>query len=111
MWRISVISDDWVDKGCHIHIRHVELSVHPDHLGGIVFRRVFSSTLDADYHRANQIALDLLGDGEFVRKLATDVRRAMNFLQGITGYKRSLALGRLREFNFILVALEKLEAE
>ena len=46
MCRISAVSEDWVDKGCHVHVASVELALRPDHLGGIVFRSVFSSTDD-----------------------------------------------------------------
>ena len=33
MWRVSAVTDDWVAKGCHIHIDWVELAVRPDHDG------------------------------------------------------------------------------
>ncbi len=110
MWRISAISDDWVGKGCHIHIDRVELAVRPNHLGGVIFERVFSSTRDADFEVAARIAHDLLGDAEFRSKLRDSIRRAMTYLLGTTGRQRPLARGRLREFKFLLVALDRLEA-
>jgi hypothetical protein len=32
----SAVADDWVKKGCHIHVHGVELTVAPDHQGGVV---------------------------------------------------------------------------
>lgn len=107
MWRISPISEDWVDKGCHIHIDRVELAVRPDRFGGIVFRKVFSSTTDADLDVASRIATDLLDDPAFRRKLRDTVERAMAHLLGVGGQKMALARGRLREFNFLLIALDR----
>jgi len=109
MWRISAISEDWVDKGCHIHIDHIELAVRPDHLGGIIFRKVFSSTPDADHDVASRIALKLLENPGFRAKLRDSIERAMTHLPGITGYKMAKARGKLRELKFLLVALDLLE--
>lgn len=110
MWRISAITEDWVDKGCHVHINQIELAVRPDHLGSMVFRKVFSSTSDADEDVATRIAAKLLDDPEFRTKLCDSIIRAMDYLPGIEGRKKSLARGRLREFRFLIIALERLEA-
>ncbi len=109
MWRISAISEDWVVKGCHIHIDAVELAVRPDQFGQLIFRKVFSSTSDADFDIAARIAMDLLRKPEFRDKLRDSVTRAMTYLMGITGRKRSLARGRLYEFKFLLIAIRSLE--
>jgi hypothetical protein len=60
MVRITPIDEDWVDKGYHIHVHSIELAVHPDHLGGIVFRKVFSSTSDDDFDVATRVATAML---------------------------------------------------
>jgi len=44
MCQASTVTDDWVTKGCHIHVNGVELNIFTNHLGGIDFRSVFSST-------------------------------------------------------------------
>jgi hypothetical protein len=109
MWRISAISEDWVDKGCHIHIGKVELSIHPDTDNKVIFQRVFSSTSDADFALASKIASGLLADAEFRLKLREALRRAMTYMLGITGYKLDMARGRSGEFKFLILALDRLE--
>ncbi len=110
MWRVSPISDDWVDKGCHIHIDGIELAVRPDQFGQVVFRKVFSSTTDADFDVASRIAVALLMDPGFRLKLRDSVDRAMPHLLGVSGYKMAKARGRLLEFKFLLLALDRPEA-
>jgi hypothetical protein len=109
MWRISPISEDWVVKGCHIHINQVELAVRPDQFNKVVFRKVFSSTTDADYDVASLVALGLLADSAFRHKLRDSIERAMAHMMGITGFNMRQARGRLGEFKFLLLALDRLE--
>jgi len=87
MWRVSAVSEDWVDKGCHIHIDQIELSVRPDHSGGLILRKVFSSTTDADFDVASRLALGLMAGSSFRQKLRDSIERAMTHMLGITGYK------------------------
>jgi hypothetical protein len=110
MWRISPICDDWVDKGCHIHINQVELAVKPNHLSEVIFRKVFSSTSDQDFDVASRVARSLLEDGEFRRKLVDSLERAMEHMLGVSGQKSARARGRLREFNFLIIAIGRLES-
>jgi hypothetical protein len=109
MWRISAISEDWVDKGCHIHIGQVQLAVRPDTNNKVIFRRVFTSTSESDFDLASRIASNLLADAEFRHKLREALRRAMAHMLGITGYKRDKARGRSGEFKFLILALDRLE--
>jgi len=109
MWRISAVTEDWVEKGCYIHIDRIELAVRPNHLGEVIFQKVFSSTTDANFDVAVRIARELLLDPEFRTKLRDSVDRAMGYLLGISGQKKPLARGRLREFRFLLIALDRLE--
>src|SRR5207249_6707125 len=44
MCQASKVTDDWVVKGCHIHIGAVELVVFPDHRGGVGFKPFFTVT-------------------------------------------------------------------
>jgi hypothetical protein len=50
MCQASKVTDDWVVKGCHIHIGAVELIVFPDHKGGLGFKSFF--TVTARNHKA-----------------------------------------------------------
>jgi len=82
MWRVSAVSEDWVDKGCHIHINQIELAVRPDHSGGLIFRKVFSSTTDADFDVASKLALGLMAGSGFRQKLRDSIERAMTHMLG-----------------------------
>ena len=56
MCRPSPVSDDWVVKGCHIHVDGVELAVRPAHTptyqDGVVFKKVFRSTSNLAFQAA-----------------------------------------------------------
>src|SRR5215469_15659923 len=39
----SVVADDWIVKGCHIHADGIEPAVRSDHIGGVMFFGVFSA--------------------------------------------------------------------
>ena len=43
MCEASKLADDWVVKGCHIHVYGVELVIYTNHLGEIRARPFFSS--------------------------------------------------------------------
>ena len=62
MCRASTVADDWVVKGCHIHVDGVELAVRPthatDYLDGFVFKKVFRSTSDEAFTAAARKARD-----------------------------------------------------
>ena len=108
MCRPSVVADDWVVKGCHIHVGGVELAVRPDHTGGIVFRPVFSSTPKAEIAAAIRVAVrDCLTDPTHRARWRRDIGRAMRFLRTYTGALESLANGRLLEFRFLLIAIDR----
>jgi len=108
MCRPSVVADDWVVKGCHIHVNGVELAVRPDHHGGIVFRKVFSSTPDDAFDRAVRIArTDCLPDPTVRNRWRRDITRAMSFVRTYRGELAELANGRQLEFRFLLRALDR----
>jgi hypothetical protein len=98
--RISAVSDDWVSKGCHVHIGRVEVSIPPDHLGGLCFRSPFSSIGDKDLDAAITLVSHSLPDPEFRRSVRSAVERAMIYLLSIEGFWVAKVRGRLREFKF-----------
>ena len=108
MCRISSIADDWVTKGCHIHVGEVELAMRPDHTGGIVFKKVYESTSDVDSVRAAKQAMQLLNDIRRRRRFHGILLRARTFLQGQTGRLAELAIARSGELTFLIHALRKM---
>jgi hypothetical protein len=110
MCRISPISDDWVVKGCHLHVGKVEVVLRPDHLGGIVCRKVFSTTADWEIEAASKEIRKALEDPEWRGRLKGRLEGAMDFLLGVEGRLYPKARGRLREFRMLVVALGRLEA-
>lgn len=109
MFEISTIADDYVVKGLHIRLREIELAVHPDHSGAIVFRRVFASTPEADVDAAIREANEVLRkEPQAKQQLFDTAFRAREFLQGYTGALADLANGRAAEITFIMHALKKL---
>jgi hypothetical protein len=108
MCRASVVTDDWVVKGCHIHVDGVELAVRPDHLGGVTFKKVFASTpddvADAAIRRARR---DCLPDPAVRDRWRRDLGRAMEYVRTYHGELAELANGRQLEFRFLIVALDR----
>lgn len=110
MCQPSVIADDWVVKGFHIHIGDIELVVRPDHRGRVLFRGFFTSDDPDDVDRAVRLAtMQCLPDSAVRDKWVRDARRAMRFLRQYRGGLESLANGRLLEFRFLILALERYE--
>ena len=99
MCRISPVGDDWVKKGCHVHVGSVELVLRPDHLGGIVFRSPFSSALPWELDAAARLVSDLLDDPTWRGKLKETVEKAMAHLMGVRGTMYDLARGKLYELR------------
>lgn len=109
MCRISPISEDWADKGCHLHVGNVEIALRPDHRGGVVCRKVFSGTPDWQVDAASRVVFDRLNDPQWRNKLKHRLEGALTFLLGVEGEKQDRARGRLRELRMLIVALERLE--
>lgn len=108
MCRISPVSDDWVDKGCHLHVIGVEVALRPDHLGGIVCKRVFASTPNWQVDAASKLVFEPLKDPTWRRKLNDTLEGAMRYMLGVSGQKQTRARGRLREFSELIRALRRL---
>jgi hypothetical protein len=108
MIHISRICEDWITKGCHIHVGSVELAVRPDHRGGMVMKKVFASTSEQDAEAAVRLATAWLADIQERRHLFRELLRARDFLRGDWGALTELASGRGAELTFLMAALERL---
>ena len=103
----SVVADDWITKGCHIHVDGIELALRPDHRGSVVFRAVFSSPDDAVDAAIRRAERDCLPDNvERVRWIGS-IQRAKAHLISHRGVLRELAVGRLAELHFLELALKR----
>lgn len=111
MCKASIVADDWVVKGCHIHIDGVELGVAPNHLGGITFKPIFQANTDGKKRRlreALRTAYDVCLADEKVRdQWIRGLRQGILFLQSYIGEPSHLANGRQLEFKFLILALER----
>ncbi|GEM_PF-1394840 len=105
--KISVVADDWITKGAHIHIGKTELAVRPGQNGEIVFKKVFSSTSDADFKSAVEVAQQALQNKDWRNKFIHSVTEARSYMHYAQGKHSDLAKGRAAELNFLLNALEK----
>ncbi len=110
-WRFSVVAADWITKGCHLHIAGVEIGMKPDHRGGIVFKRVFTTDDMAEIRQAIAVANELLRDQAFRRKAREVVERALVYLRGESGLLRKLAEGRQLEMRMLIHALNRMEKD
>jgi hypothetical protein len=104
----SVVADDWIVKGCHIHVDGIELAVRPDHRGGVVFRSVFSkpgdAAIDAAKHRAEE---ECLPNDDERKGWIDSIQRAKVHLMSRRGELRELAVGRVAELHFLEIALRR----
>jgi len=83
--------------------------MRPDHRGGIVFRKVFSSTPQAIADSAIRDAGELLKDVQWRNRFRATLARARDFIKGVQGALQPLARGRACEFHFHAIALGRLE--
>ena len=112
MCQPSVVADDWVVKGFHIHIGGVELVVRPDHLGGVAFFGFFSGDDPGEMAKAVKHAETVcLPDDQVRARWARAARRATELMRTYEGEPAALANGRMLEFKFLILALERYEDE
>lgn len=112
MCEASKVANDWVVKGCHIHIRQVELVLFPDHVGGVGVKSFFKVTAQnkGDVQAALKIAKSTCLVDEDVRKFwIRSLKQAIRFMLSFDGEPASLANGRMLEFKFLIIALERYE--
>ena len=103
MCRPSTVADDWVVKGCHIHVDGVELGVRPAHvrtyLDGVVFKKIFQSTSDEAFEAAARKAREeCLADPVVRARWRRALERGMAFVRAFSGEPAGKANGRQYEF-------------
>jgi hypothetical protein len=104
----SKVTDDWVTKGCHIHINRVELNIYTDRFGEIRFRPVFSNTTSKQLAAALKIVREeCLPDAATRQRWIERLEKATVFMLGYAGDLHDLANGRMLEFKFIRIAIER----
>jgi hypothetical protein len=107
----SVVADDWVVKGFHIHVDGIELVMRPDHLGKVKFTNFFSGSSESDVNDAIRRATqECLPDPGMRRRWIESIQRARLHLISHRGALRSLAIGRVAEMHFLQIALERFES-
>src|SRR5580692_977255 len=98
MCRPSTVTDDWVVKGCHIHVDGVELAVRPAHdpayLDGVVFKKVFRSTANEAFQAAALKARQKCLPDPVVRaRWRRALKRGMAFVRSFSGEPADKANG------------------
>ena len=108
----STVTDDWVTKGCHIHVDGVELNVFTNHRGEVQFRAVFASTPAHLLNRAIKTAIEVcLPDKTVRKKWIKRLEMARVFMLGFEGEPARIANGRMLEFKFLRIAIERWGSE
>ena len=107
MCKPSVIADDWITKGFHLHVGRVELAVRPGHEQGmIVFRSVFSSaSRRAVVAAIEAVQENCLADPRVRAQWRETIDKAIGYLKGCPGELADLANGRMAELAFLKRAL------
>ncbi len=111
MCRPSTVTDDWVVKGCHIHVDGIEIGVCPSHspnyLDGIVFKRIFSTTpAEAFRAAAKKAREDCLSDATVRGRWRRSLKGAMEYVRSFSGEPAALANGRQYEFHRLIRHLD-----
>ncbi len=108
MCQASTVTDDWVTKGCHIHVDGVELNVFTNHRGEIDFRAVFSTTSGDKLRQAIRTAFaECLPDRDTRKNWIKKLEMARAYMLGFQGELASLANGRMLEFKFLRIAIQR----
>ena len=104
----SKVAEDWVVKGCHIHIAGVELQMFPNHHAKPEFRGFFASTHPKEIEEAIRVAKnECLPDVETRVKWIVRLRMARSFMMNPHIGIPSLARGRMFEFKMLEIAIER----
>lgn len=105
----SKVTGDWVTKGCHIHVNGVELNLYSNHLGEVDFRAVFSSTRPDRLREALKTAREeCLANPTVRRRWIQRLQMATVFMLDYSDEPRAKANGRMLEFKFLRIAIERL---
>jgi hypothetical protein len=114
MCRPSPVTNDWVVKGCHIHVDGVEVAVRPTHAAtywdGVVFKKVFRSTSDQAFLAAARKAREeCLADANVRAHWRRALERGIAFVRTFTGEPADKANGRQYEFSRLIRHLNAYE--
>lgn len=111
MCKPSVIADDWITKGFHLHVGRVELAVRPGHKQGmVVFKSVFSSASNRAVEVAiNAVEANCLADPQVRAQWRDTIDKAIGYMRGYPGELADLANGRMAELAFLKRALMHLD--
>jgi hypothetical protein len=110
MCQASTVADDWVKKGCHIHIGQIELAVYPDHRGGVGFKPFFAVKKGNKELVANALKTareQCVEDPQIRKRWIRSLKQAILCMLSFDGEPSSLANGRMLEFKFLIIALER----
>ncbi|HEV3256902.1 MAG TPA: hypothetical protein VG013_08495 [Gemmataceae bacterium] len=110
----SKVTDDWVVKGCHIHVDGVELAVRPTHAptyrDGVVFKKVFRSTSDDVFQAAARKAREECLPNPIVRaRWRRALEQGIAFVRSFSGEPADKANGRQYEFICLIRHLDAYE--
>ena len=111
MCRASTVTEDWVTKGCHIHVDGIELGVCPthslDYFDCVLFETIFRTTPDAAFHAAAKKARETcLADPMIRDRWRRALRRGMQYVRTFTGEPAEKGNGRQYEFLRLIWYLE-----
>ncbi len=112
MCQPSKVADDWVVKGCHIHVNGVELVMRPTYDNQILFMTFFSSSEGREAEEAIRHAeSNCLQDPTFRESWSKSLERARLHMLGYEGDGplKALANGRMFEFRRLVRILERYE--
>ena len=114
MCRPSSVTDDWVVKGCHIHVDGIELAVRPTYSptyrDGLVFKKVFRSTSDDAFQAAARKAREeCLTDANVRASWRRALKRGIDFVREFSGEPADKANGRQYEFTLLIRHLDAYE--
>src|ERR1700687_1350798 len=98
MCRPSTVTDDWVVKGCHIHVDAVELAVRPTHVAtyrdGFVFKKIFRSTsVEAFQVAVRKSREECLTDAQVRASWRRALKRGLAFVRSFSAEPADLANG------------------
>jgi hypothetical protein len=111
----SVVTEDWVTKGVHIHVMGVELNIFTTHEpSGFDFRVVFSR--DKKKKRKGKKVLTAalmhirkkcLRSKQVRKRWITRLEMARQYMIDYRGKHAGLANGKMYDFKLIRIALER----
>ena len=96
---ISPFANDWQTKGFHFMIDGVELAMKPGDKGGIVFKKVFSSTTDKAANSAIKKANELLHSQDAVKLFLDRATAGRDYLKQ---FGTDAATSKSGEMHFLI---------